>query len=680
MGFIRDRIAARHHQSSCQPCDSQPHIVQSPCAPQPLVYGTPYANMGGGCQPCQMPMDRTPVNMPSVTICDSAGSPEPKNRRERSEVPPLPRLRSDKPQLPALAVEDLYQYDGGKSSAIPNFRRQGAPRPADDLYQYDGTGGRRPSDGRPGVVIDQTDRSRQLERELRIARDEIDNLKKQVDQMRADQRALLDKMAQQYGRSPVQPPGAQGPYAPPVAQPGQPGRYVPPPVAQPGPSRRDVPPPIAQPGPSGRDVPPPVVQPGAQGPARPSLPSDVKPPVGRAASPGAPRPWEAPLPAPVAPKAPIAPVAPVAPIAPVAPVAPVAKPGVLAPVAPPPEVKSPPPVAPPQPVTAAPRRTEVPKAGSPQPHPPQEDFVQKMKADSDKLIAAQQDRKLEDMKAPFDKFMQGERERLTRSMDNNTKDHPETTPANTSWLLSQDAEKLIRDFGYKKAMDDVTWRFRSSAVVNDENGVRDERTKQWQQVRDNAGNKNDPNYEKKQGVLNEIMNGWHIVDGQRFGRMNDERGDDPLRNNKLQWQVDAAEALTRVNRTAGISHDYSTRAIIHGLVGDARGQGVQLPVPEAARIKLLDAIVPMSKETGNAFLGANPKDTAVATVVASLERSHASRRPEEEFQIAAINKLMELDDLRGIGVLQKLSTESSSTRVKELATKQAKVLRDKIKL
>jgi hypothetical protein len=73
-----------------------------------------------------------------------------------------------------------------------------------------------------------------------------------------------------------------------------------------------------------------------------------------------------------------------------------------------------------------------------------------------------------------------------------------------------------------------------------------------------------------------------------------------------------------------------------------------------------------------------PKDTAFAIVVTALERSHASRQPEEAFQAAAINKLMELNDPRAYFVLQKLATESPSNKIKELATKHAQDLRKKL--
>ncbi|MFN8551600.1 MAG: hypothetical protein U0103_08940 [Candidatus Obscuribacterales bacterium] len=661
MGFIRDRIAARH-QSSCQPCDSQPHFVQSPCAPQPLVYSTPYATMGG-CQPCQVvpTADRcaTPA-MPAVTIIDSAGlaaerkaqapgNPRtgqdrdvpPRSLREEKELPPLPRLRApEKPALPGLTVEDLYKFDGG--------------RPA--------TTGIRPdaSTDRPAA----TDRSRQLERELRIARDEIDNLKKQIEQLRADQRALIEKL-QQGIRPAQQQPFVPQQVPPPVQHRPFVPQQVPPPVQQQPFVPQQVPPPVQQQPFVPQQVPPPVQtpQPGKPPYTVPSV-GDIQPPPGQPAAPNV-RPWEG------------------------QPAQPVAPPGKIQP-----EVKQPvvPPLQPgkaevqkvPQPVGVTPPVLAPGQPGQPgKPvNPigkPNDDFVQKAVADSKRLVAAEKDRKFEDIKAPFERFMQGERERLTRAMDNNSKDHPEMMPAKTSWLLAQEAEKLIKDVGYKKKVDDVTWYFGSSAVINDENAVRDERVKQWEQVRLNACNKDDPNYEKKQGVLNEIMNGWHLTEGRKFGRMNDKRGDSPLSNNKLQWQIDAAEALVRVNSTNGISHDFSTRAIVRGLVGDVNGHNVNLPVPEQARIKLLDAIVPMSKESGNPFLGANPKDTALGTVITALERSHASRRPESDFQIAAINKLVELDDVRGITILQKLAAESSSTQVRELAAKKAEALREKIK-
>ncbi|RTL45362.1 MAG: hypothetical protein EKK48_02690 [Candidatus Melainabacteria bacterium] len=719
MGFIRDRIAARH-QSSCQPCDSQPHFVQSPCAPQPLVYSTPYATMGG-CQPCQVvpTADRCTIPaMPAMTITDSAGLADerktqapgnprtgrdrdvpPRAPREEKELPPLPRLRAlEKPALPGLTVEDLYKFDGVRP-ATPGIRPDA------------------PTD-RPAA----TDRSRQLERELRIARDEIDNLKKQIEQLRADQRALIEKM-QQGIRPAQQQPFVPQQVPPPVQQQPFVPQQVPPPVQQQPFVPQQVPPPVQQQPFVPQQVPRPVQQPQPGKPPYAVPPvGDIQPPPGQPAAPNV-RPWEVQPAQPVAPPGKVQPEV-KQPVVPPALPQPEVKQPVVPPALPQPEVKQPAIAPPPVPVPSQQFKPEVPKINPTQPNlqpvvpslqpgkaevqkvpqpvgvtppvlapgqpgqpgkpvnpigKPNDDFVQKAVADSKRLVAAEKDRKFEDIKAPFERFMQGERERLTRAMDNNSKDHPEMMPAKTSWLLAQEAEKLIKDVGYKKKVDDVTWYFGSSAVINDENAVRDERVKQWEQVRLNACNKDDPNYEKKQGVLNEIMNGWHLTEGRKFGRMNDKRGDSPLSNNKLQWQIDAAEALVRVNSTNGISHDFSTRAIVRGLVGDVNGHNVNLPVPEQARIKLLDAIVPMSKESGNPFLGANPKDTALGTVITALERSHASRRPESDFQIAAINKLVELDDVRGITILQKLAAESSSTQVRELAAKKAEALREKIK-
>lgn len=642
MGFLRDRIAARHHQSSCQPCDSQPQVVQSPCAPQPLVYSTPYATMGG-CQPCQLPTggDRCAIPaMPAVTITDSAGFADerklkplpraersdknfpPSARREDAELPSLPKLRGQgveksKSTLPGLTVEDFYRYDG---SLQPGVRPE---------QSTDRTGS--------------SDRTKQLERELRAARDEMDNLRKQIEQMRADQRALIDKM-QQGIRPVVAPPGSQGQFAPPpVARPGQHPPFAPQPVSPPG----------QQP-----------FQPGRTPNAVPPV-GDIQPP---SVQPGAPKvqPWEAP-PQP-------------APVGSPGKVQPEVKQPVTPPGGPQPEVKQPVVAPPAVPVPGPQVKPEAPAPGKPVAKPKEDvDFVQRAVAENKRLLTEGRERKFEELKAPFERFMQGERERLTRAMDNNSKDHPEMTSANTSWLLSQEAEKLIKDSGFRKKIDDVSMHWGSTAVIDDENAVSDERARQWEQVRTNASNREDPNYEKKQGVLNEIMNGEHLYEGSKFGRMNHKRGDSPLRNNKLQWQIDAAEALVRVNGTSGISHDFSTRSIVRGLVGDVIGTSISLPVPEQARIKLLDAIVPMSKESGNPFLGANPKDTALVTVITALERSHASRRPESDFQVAAINKLAELDDVRGITILQKLAAESSSTQVRELAAKQAEALREKIK-
>ncbi|HEY9730351.1 MAG TPA: hypothetical protein V6C89_00475 [Drouetiella sp.] len=698
MGFIRDRIAARHHQPSCQPCDSQPHFVQSPCAPQPLVYNTPYAAMSGGCQPSQFqPVQFQPTAdrstmpaMPSVTIVDAAPKSDQKaekqgaqgagadgsygKKRGEKSLPDIelrrPSATRDQTQLPRLSVEDHYQFDGGKPAKRSESR----------------------SDA-------QSDRTRQLEKELRITRDEIDNLKKQIEQLRADQKALLTQLQQPGGRAVVQPPvagapyiphpGQQGPFTPPpVVQPGQLGPLTPPPVAQPGQHAPYAPPPVAQPGQHAPYAPPPVAQPGQPSPLAPKQtatpPADVKPWEAPAQPPVVlAKPWEAPAPQPKEVKPPTGVVPPVAvpgqPGSGEAPKIVPQQPPPLAPVQPPAKAEvqrqTPPVLQPGQP----PQPGQPAQPGkAPEKPKDEDDPVKRALAESKRLVAAQKDRKIEEVKAPFERFMQGERQRLTRAMDNSAQDHPEMTSANTSWLLSQDNERLIRDSGYKKKLDDVGWCWTNAGVIEEENKVKDERAGQWEQVRNNASNKNDPYYERKQGILNEIMNGWHLMEGRKFGRKNDDRGDNPLCNNKLQWQIDAAEALVRVNNTAGISHDYSTRAIIRGLVGDVRANTVVLPVPEAARIKLLEAITPMSKESGNAFLGANSKDTAVATVVTALERSHDSRKPEADFQIAAINKLSDLDDIRGMAVLQKLAAESASTKVRELAAKKVEALREKV--
>ncbi len=551
--------------------------------------------------------------MPSVTFTDSP--PQAEAQHDKRYAPPAPDSRRDKiPPLPRLRSSD--------AAPLPSMS-------IDDVYKYDGSGLARRSDTRPNSTP--ADLSRQNERELRIARDEIDNLKKQIEQMKADVARM---------QRPQLVPQGQAPYRPaPVVPPGSQAPFYPPPVVQPGSDKKPYPvqpllPPSARPWEAPyQPVPVPAVRPGI-------------PPADRTAPPGAIAPPRVVPGRPVSPEAPKQPVSPEIPRQPV--VVPPRQPGV-------------------QPL----RPQDVGKAN--------DDFAARLRADNNLQSEAKLDRKVEDLKAPFERYMQGERERLTRAMDGSSKDHPETAGNNTAWLLSQPAESLIRDFGFAAKMKDVDWYFREKYVIADENKVSDERKEQWEQVRNSASNPQDPNWEKKQGVLHEIMNGSHIAEGRRFGRMNSERGDNPVSNNKLQWQVEAAEALVKAN-SANVNHDFSTRAIIRGLVGNSNARGeVYLPVPEAARIKLLDAITPMSKEAGNAFLGANPKDTALATVITALERSHASRRPEEAFQTAALNKLMEFDDARGIAVLQKLSTESANTKIKDQATAQLKKLRDKIK-
>jgi hypothetical protein len=328
---------------------------------------------------------------------------------------------------------------------------------------------------------------------------------------------------------------------------------------------------------------------------------------------------------------------------------------------------------------------EGPRPGSQQVKPiegPRPGFktVEQLVKENEEILQARVTGKVEQIKAGFDKYMKGEEVRLSRAISTKEAEHPTTSSASTRWLLDQGRENLIPDWKFTKKIDDVGSKWTTNGVISSENELVAARAEQWEQVRSNAANKQDPNMETKQALLHEIMTGQHL-DGRKFGRTNDSRGDNPLKTDKVQMQVEAAEAQVKANGTSGINHDFTTRSIISGLRGEGRKDdsgnvsGVYLPVPEKARIKLLDAIVPMSNDTGNPFLDGKPKDVALATVVTALERSHASGKPEETFQLAAINKAMELKDPRALGIMEKLSTESSMPKVKALATQKVAELR-----
>jgi hypothetical protein len=520
--------------------------------------------------------------------------------------------------LPIPAAADLYKYDGGEQ------RKKG------------------------GAQKDEpTERERKTERELRSARDEIDNLKKQLEQLREGQKELLRRLPKpelsQPGQTQPQPfprrtsdspipinparsGGGDRPFNP--AQPGggepQPRPFTPPPLVQPKPEQRN--PLQRKPWEMALPPPQPVEKP------KPFKPGDP-PKVEVRPAPGQPvKPIEVPNPAPV-------------------------------------QVK---PIEGPRPGAVQVKPIEGPRPGS--------KTVEQLVKENEAILQARVTAKAEEIKAGFDKYMKGEEVRLSRAISTKEADHPSTSSSSTRWLLEQGNENLIPDWKFTQKINDVGSKWTTNGVISSENELVKTRAEQWEQVRSNAANPQDPNMETKQALLHEIMTGQHL-DGRKFGRTNDSRGDNPLKTDKEQMQVEAAEAQVKANGTAGINHDFPTRSIIAGLRGEARKDasgnvtGVYLPVPERARIKLLDAIVPMSNDTGNPFLDGKPKDVALATVVTALDRSHASGRPEETFQMAAINKAMELKDPRALGIMEKLSTESSMPKVKALATQKVAELR-----
>ncbi len=543
--------------------------------------------------------------------------------------------------------------------------------PAADLYRYDGGEQRK----RGGSQKDEpTERERKTERELRAARDEIDNLKKQLEQLREGQKELLRRLPRpeliQPGQAQPQPFPRRTSDSPIPFNPVRPGGETQPRSFNP-----------VRPGGETQPRPFNPVRSGGETQPRPFNPPPLIQPKPEQGNPLQRKPWEMALPAPLKPDTTPLP----------------SKPGILEqpkpfkPADPPKAEIRPAPVQPAKPIELpkpGPQQVqpiEGPRPGSQQVKPiegprPGSKTVEQLVKENEEILQARVTGKVEQIKSGFDKYMKGEEVRLSRAISTKEAEHPSTSSASTRWLLDQDRENLIPDWKFTKKIDDVGYKWTTDGVISSENELVAARAEQWEQVRSNAANKQDPNMETKQALLHEIMTGQHL-DGRKFGRTNDSRGDSPLKTDKEQMQVEAAEAQVKANGTAGINHDFTTRSIIAGLRGEARKDGsgnvigAYLPVPEKARIKLLDAIVPMSNDTGNPFLDGKPKDVALAAVVTALDRSHVSGRPEETFQMAAINKAMELKDPRALGIMEKLSTESSMPKVKALATQKVAELR-----
>jgi hypothetical protein len=306
------------------------------------------------------------------------------------------------------------------------------------------------------------------------------------------------------------------------------------------------------------------------------------------------------------------------------------------------------------------------------------DFVRQAVADSQKIIDAQVNRKVDEVKASFDTYLKGEDVRLSGAMRTSQIEHPNTSPEQVGWLLQQGQENLITDWQFRKQLKDIGSKLFTDSVINEENALVAKRQEQWDQIRSNAANPGDPNMESKQAILFQIITGSY-TDGQEFGRMNGNRPE-PLKTNVRQMKLEGAEALVKANATKGIDHDLTTRETIELLRGKQRKDGSYFMIaPEDVRIKLLDAMIPMSKDDNNRFLGKHPKDVVLATLVTALDRSHLSNAREESFQLAAMQKVMELDDVRAIGIIQKLSVESSINKVRDAAIIHLSKLKEKAK-
>lgn len=265
------------------------------------------------------------------------------------------------------------------------------------------------------------------------------------------------------------------------------------------------------------------------------------------------------------------------------------------------------------------------------------------------------------IQANFNRFLDSENRRLEGAVPTVKDDHPTATKETTKWLREQDDMNLLADGDIRNKLNDLGTYFRTSGRLADEDALVQKRSEQWQDLRIQAGNPQDPNHKSKQFMLYEFMTGSH-TDGYKFGNANESResaGGSALRTDRERMSVEAAEALTKIVANPNVKHELSARLIADGLCNTK--------VPIAARIKLLDAIEPLAKDAQNQYLDGHPRATAVAMVVRSLLKSHQEKENNGDFQRAAMEKLVKMNAEEGYGAIEFLSRESGSDTTRQHA-------------
>lgn len=261
----------------------------------------------------------------------------------------------------------------------------------------------------------------------------------------------------------------------------------------------------------------------------------------------------------------------------------------------------------------------------------------------------------------FNSFLDSENRRLEGAVPTVKDDHPTATKETTKWLREQEDMNLLADGDIRNKLNNLGTYFTTSGRLADEDALMQKRSEQWQDLRIQAGNSQDPNHKSKQFMLYEFMTGSH-TDGYKFGNANESResaGGSALRTDRERMSVEAAEALTKIVANPNVKHELSARLIADGLSNTK--------VPIAARVKLLDAIEPIAKDAPNQYLDGHPRATAVAMVVRSLLKSHQEKENNGDFQRAAMEKLVKMNAEEAYGAIEFISRESGSDTTRQHA-------------
>jgi hypothetical protein len=261
----------------------------------------------------------------------------------------------------------------------------------------------------------------------------------------------------------------------------------------------------------------------------------------------------------------------------------------------------------------------------------------------------------------FNKFSEGVDRRLNGAVATMKDDHPTATAEMTKWLREQADMNLLADGDIRAKLNNLGTYFTGSGRRADEDALVEKRAQQWQDLRLQAANPEDPNHKAKQYMLYEFMTGKH-TDGFNFGTENDYRvrnGGSALKTDREEWQKQAAKALVEIIKKPGVEHELATRLIIDGLNNPK--------VPVSVRVELLAGIEHMAKDTQNKYLDGHPGPTAVAVVVRSLLKSHNEKEDNGDFQRAAMNKLVEMKAEVAYGVIEYLAREGGSDRTRQHA-------------
>lgn len=269
-----------------------------------------------------------------------------------------------------------------------------------------------------------------------------------------------------------------------------------------------------------------------------------------------------------------------------------------------------------------------------------------------------------------------------------------TNSAEAAKLLGYDDMNLIGHRQFEaKVKDQYHTLWRRSSIRTAEDGVAQERADQWEALRKNAGNQEDPNYLHKQYLLYEIAGGRHIAykEGTKVSNYNEDRDADgkPLISSRGTWQIEATEKLAEIAKDPKLNHEVVAR-VLPELLRHSQ-------VPQAAKLKALEGVVALAQDKTSSFMDVRteeakknpsfpyadgkPRDVAVASIVKAMhaDNNSYSGQPDLEFQEAALKSLVQLKAVDSINQLRTIQAQTVDAKLRDLIGKYADKITDAAK-